>query len=135
MKPLFLALAALSLGAPAFAQDAAVGMGEFKKCKACHAIVAPDGTEVQKGGRTGPNLYGVVGRPVAGVADFDYGDALRSAGADGAVWDEASLVAYITDPTVWLREKTGDAGAKSKMSFRLRAKQADLVAYLGSVAN
>ena len=38
------------------------GEKEFNKCKACHTIQAPDGTDVVKGGKTGPNLYGVVGR-------------------------------------------------------------------------
>ena len=123
----------LALSAPALAQDAAKGESEFKKCKACHAIEAPDGTAIQKGGKTGPNLYGVVGRTVAST-DFAYGDSLKSVGAAGTTWDEASLVAYVADPTAWLKEATGDAGAKSKMSFKLAKGGADVVAYLASVA-
>ena len=123
----------LALSAPALAQDAAKGESEFKKCKACHAIEAPDGTAIQKGGKTGPNLYGVVGRTVAST-DFAYGDSLKSVGAAGTTWDEASLVAYVADPTAWLKEATGDAGAKSKMSFKLAKGGADVAAYLASVA-
>ena len=123
----------LALSAPALAQDAAKGESEFKKCKACHAIEAPDGTAIQKGGKTGPNLYGVVGRTVAST-DFAYGDSLKSVGAAGTTWDEASLVAYVADPTAWLKEATGDSGAKSKMSFKLAKGGADVVAYLASVA-
>jgi cytochrome c len=123
----------LALSAPALAQDAAKGESEFKKCKACHAIEAPDGTAIQKGGKTGPNLYGVVGRTVAST-DFAYGDSLKSVGAAGTKWDEASLVAYVANPTAWLKEATGDAGAKSKMSFKLAKGGADVVAYLASVA-
>ena len=134
MKYALIAVTAL-IAAPVFAGDAAVGEGEFKKCKACHVITATDGTEIQKGGKTGPNLYGVIGRQVGGLADFKYGDALVAAGADGTVWDEASLAAYVTDPTAWLKEKTGDAGAKSKMTFKLKAKQEDIAAYLASVSN
>lgn len=125
--------AVLAFCAPAFAQDAAKGESEFKKCKACHAIVAPDGTAIQKGGKTGPNLYGVVGRVVAS-ADFDYGDSLKSVGEAGTAWDQASLAAYVADPSAWLKEATGDAGAKSKMSFKLAKGGADVVAYLASVA-
>ena len=33
--------------------------------------------------------------------------------------DEASLAAYVADPTAWLKTKTGDDAAKSKMSFKL----------------
>jgi cytochrome c len=121
------------LATPAAAQDAAKGEAEFRKCKTCHMIEAPDGTAIVKGGKTGPNLYGVIGRPVAS-AEFDYGDGLRAVGEAGAVWDEASLAAYVADPTAWLKEQTGDAAAKSKMVFKLAKGGADVAAYLASVA-
>ena len=128
------ALGALMLATPAMAADPAAGESDFKKCKACHAIVASDGTEVVKGGKTGPNLGGVIGRPVASVADFKYGESILAVGATGAVWDEASLAAYITDPAAWLKEQTGDAAAKSKMSFKLKDEKeaADVAAFLAS---
>ena len=76
------------LAVPAFADgDAAKGEKEFKKCKACHAIEAPDGTAIMKGGKTGPNLYGVVGRTAGTYPDFNYGESLVSAGQAGLVWD------------------------------------------------
>lgn len=128
-----LIVTATLFAAPAFAGDAAVGESEFKKCKSCHAIIADDGTEIQKGGKTGPNLYGVVGRQIGAGADFKYGESIVAAGADGSVWDEATLAAYMTDPAAWLKEKTGDSGAKSKMTFKLKAKQDDVAAYLASV--
>ena len=132
MKYALIAAAAL-LAAPAFADDAAEGEAEFKKCKSCHSIVADDGTVIQKGGKTGPNLYGVIGRQIGAAADFKYGADLVAAGADGSVWDEASLAAFITDPGAWLKEKTGNAGAKSKMTFKLKDDQDDLAAYLASL--
>lgn len=47
MKTLYLLPAlAFAFAAPAFAGDAAKGEADFKKCKACHAIVADDGTEI-----------------------------------------------------------------------------------------
>jgi cytochrome c len=128
------ALLGAALGAPALAQDAAAGEEAFKSCKTCHSIVAPDGTEIQRGGRTGPNLYGVVGRPVASDPDFRYGDSLAALGATGAVWDQASLAAYTADPAAYLKSALGDDGAKSKMSFKLGQGNADVAAYLASVA-
>lgn len=135
-KTLLTALAFAALAAPALASgDAAKGEAEFRKCKACHAIVAPDGTEIQKGGKTGPNLYGVVGRVVAGDAGFaSYGESIQAVGAAGTVWDEASLAAYVKDPAAWLKEATGDSAAKSKMSFKLAKGGEDVAAYLASVA-
>ena len=134
MKPLFLiAAVTLALGAPAQAQDAKKGESEFRKCKACHSIIADDGTAIVKGGKTGPNLYGVIGRAIAST-DFDYGDSIRAAGANGAVWDRDSLITYVANPTAWLKTATGDAGAKSKMSFKLAKGGADVAAYLVSVA-
>ncbi|RGP35626.1 c-type cytochrome [Pseudotabrizicola alkalilacus] len=131
MKSLYAAALALC-AAPVFAGDAAVGEKEFAKCKSCHGITAADGTTIVKGGKTGPDLFGIVGNPVASVADFKYGDGILAAGATGAVWDEASLAAYMTDPAVWLKEVTGDAAAKSKMTFKLRAKAEDVAAYLAT---
>lgn len=126
-------LAALALSAPAFAGDAAKGEADYKKCKACHMIVADDGTEIQKGGKTGPNLYGVIGRTVASAADFKYGESIAAVGAKGVVWDEAMLAAYVADPGKWLKEQTGDASAKSKMTFKLAKGGEDMAAYLASV--
>jgi cytochrome c len=127
-------LAIAALAAPALAQDAAAGEKEFNKCKACHSIIADDGTAIVKGGKTGPNLYGVIGRPVASIADFKYGESILAVGAAGVVWDEALLAAYVADPAAWLKEQTGDSAAKSKMSFKLAKGGADVAAYLASVA-
>ncbi len=122
-----------ALAAPAFAGDAAKGEADFKKCKACHAITADDGTEIVKGGKTGPNLYGVIGRQIGSYPDFKYGESIVAAGADGTLWDEASLAVYVADPTAWLKTKTGDDAAKSKMSFKLAKGGEDMAAYLASV--
>lgn len=131
MKSALIAATAALLASPALAGDATVGEKEFNKCKTCHAIVAPDGTEVVKGGKTGPNLWGVIGRTAGTQPDFTgYGDDLLAAGAAGAVWDEAALAAYVIDPTAWLKETTGSASARSKMTFKLKSKQEDIAAFL-----
>lgn len=134
MKVLPLIASLALVAAPAFAGDAAKGENDFKKCKSCHSITAPDGTDVVKGGKVGPNLYGVVGRPLASVAGFAYGDGIKEAAAKGLVWDEAMIAAYVVDPTAWLDQQTGDATAKSKMTFKLASGGDDVAAYLASVA-
>lgn len=128
------AFAALAVAGPALAGDPAAGEADFKKCKACHSIIAPDGTEIQKGGKTGPNLYGIIGHQVAADPDFKYGDSIKAVGATGAVWDEAALAAYVADPGAWLKEKLGDDAAKTKMTFKLAKGGEDMAAYLASVA-
>lgn len=133
-KFILLAATIAALGAPALAGDPAVGEEAFKKCKACHSVIAPDGTEIQKGGRTGPNLYGVIGRGVASDPDFRYGESIAALGATGAVWDAAGFAAYTTDPAAYLKAALGDDGAKSKMSFKLDSGGEDVAAYLSSVS-
>lgn len=94
-------------------------------------IVADDGTEIYKGGKTGPNLYGVIGR-VAGSADgFKYGDGLSEANAAGFVWTAEAVAGFITDPKSWLADQ--GYSNKSKMSFKLRKGAEDVAAYLASV--
>ena len=113
--------------------DAAAGEKTFSKCKSCHMIVSDAGDEIVKGGRTGPNLYGVVGRQ-AGTADFRYGDDLVAAGEAGLVWDAANLAEYVVDPRAFLRTYLDDSKAKSKMAYKLKKGGEDVAAYLASVA-
>lgn len=134
LSGLILSSALAAFAAPALAGDAKAGEAIFNKCKACHSIIAPDGTAIVKGGKIGPNLYGVVGRQIGTLADFKYGDAIVAAGADGTKWDEAEIAAYVADPSVWLKQKTGNPGAASKMAFKLATGGADVAAYLASVA-
>lgn len=127
--------ALLALTAPAFAEgDAAKGEREFNKCKACHMVQADDGTDIVKGGRTGPNLYGIVGREAGAQDGFRYGSGLEEAAEKGLVWDADSLVAYVQDPKAFLAEFTGDSSVRSNMSFKLARGAEDVVAYLASVA-
>lgn len=129
-------LVGAALALPAFAQDgdAAAGEKEFRKCKACHMIQSPEGEDIVKGGKTGPNLFGVVGRPAGSQADFKYSDALIELKDSGEVWTVEDLAAYITDPNKFVQEKTGDTKAKTKMTFKLNKSQADVAAYLASAA-
>lgn len=135
MKTQILAsLALLALAGPALADgDAAKGAQVFNKCKACHSIVKDDGTDVVKGGKIGPNLYGVIGRKAGTEAGFNYGPGLKELGEKGVVWDQALVAEYVKNPTAFVKEKTGDAGSRSNMAFMLPQGGEDVAAYLASV--
>lgn len=129
---IFATLAAATFAAPAAAQDAAAGEKEFRKCAACHAIVAPDGTVVQRGGKTGPNLYGVVGRQAGSQEGFRYKPAIVALGETGFTWDEASIAEYVVDPAGFLKAKLNDTGASSGMAKQNLKNPADVAAFLAT---
>ena len=133
MKPVILSTLFLALAAPAFAEgDAAAGEKAFKKCKACYTIANGDEV-IYKGGKTGPNLYGVIGRQAGSYEGFKYSKSLAAAGEAGLVWDAESLVNFIADPKAFLKGYLGDSGARSKMSFKMNKGSEDIAAYLISV--
>ncbi len=134
MKSALIAAIAVGLAAPALASGD-VGKGEkvFAKCKACHSIVDGDNVIV-KGGKVGPNLFGVVGRPAASSADFKYGDGIKEAAEKGLVWTEEEIATYVKDPSKFLDDFTGDGKARSKMTFKLAQGGEDVAAYLASLA-
>ena len=140
MKLTIAAVIASVAAFPAFAGghatgDAEAGEKAFRQCKACHMIADADGNEIMKGGKTGPNLFGVPGR-TAGSGDFKYKKSIVEAGEGGLVWDEASFVAYVQDPTAYLKEVTGDDKARSGMAFKVRKEEdaVNLWAYIASVS-
>ena len=119
-KTMLAAIALLMASAfPAFADgDAAKGEKIFMKCKTCH--------DMEKGvNKVGPTLKGIVGRKAASVADYKYSEAMMAKGAEGAVWDEATLAAYLPDPKAFV--------PKTKMAFAGLKKPeeiADLISFL-----
>lgn len=128
-------LIAALIAAPALADgDAAKGEKEFNKCRSCHEVVSDSGDVIQKGGKTGPNLWGVAGRKAGSVEGFSYGADLVAAGEAGLVWDEETFAAYTHDPTGFLKEHTGNSKAKAKMTFKLKSGGEDIYAYLSNVS-
>ncbi|MDJ0995118.1 MAG: cytochrome C [Dinoroseobacter sp.] len=129
------------LAAPAFADghasgDAAAGEKAFRQCQSCH-VVQNDAGDVLAGkaAKTGPNLYGIAGATAGQVEGFNYSDGLVAAGESGMVYDEATFVAYVQDPTGKIREATGDDKARGKMSFRVRKEEdaVNLYAFIASL--
>ena len=145
MKHLSIALAAGLLAAPAFADshsaaptgDAAAGEAAFNQCQTCHVVVNDAGeTLAGRNAKTGPNLYAIAGRQAGSVEGFRYSTAMVDAGEGGLMWDEASFVGYVQDPTAWLREHLDDNRARGKMAFKVRKEEdaVNLWAYLHSLA-
>ncbi len=96
-----------------------------------------DGNTIAKGGKTGPNLWGLVGRAAGTQEGFSrYKDAIVTAGETGLVWDEANFAGYVADPTKFLRAFLDDNTARSGMTFKLRKKEdaVNIWAYIASVS-
>lgn len=105
-----------ALPAPYNAGDLANGQRKFALCRSCHTI-AEGGPAL-----TGPNLYGVFGRPSGSVADYAYSPALKAA---GFVWDGEHLDKWLADPRGFLPgTKMAFAGLKDPKD------RIDLIAYL-----
>ncbi len=104
------------------AADPAAGAKAVKKCAACHTF--------DKGGknRLGPNLWDLVGRPIASVAGYKYSGALKA--KSGETWDYENLDGYLTKPKAW--------APGTKMSFagiKKPGPRADLIAHLRSLSD
>ena len=84
-------LGLMGLSTASYAEDAEKGAKVFKKCMACHT--AEDTTN-----KVGPSLKGIVGRKAASVEGYKYSDAMLAKAAEGVIWDEATLAAYLPDP-------------------------------------
>lgn len=118
--------------------DPAAGEASFKKCQACH-VVANEAGEVLAGkaGKTGPNLFGVIGRQAGSYEGFRYKQSIVDAGNAGLIWTPELVANFIQDPTAFLKEYTGDAGARSGMSFKVRDddEAENLAAFLATFSN
>lgn len=136
-KPFSTAIATLALGLAASAVqagDPTAGEREWRQCRSCHMITDDGGNTIQRGGRVGPNLYGILGQPAGAVDGFRYSGDLLAAGAAGLVWTDDNFLAYVADPTGFLRSFTGDASVRSSMNYQMRSGAEDLLAYLRSVS-
>jgi cytochrome c len=113
-------LAVTGFAGAVFAEgDAAAGEKVFKKCKACHAI--GEGAK----NKVGPMLNGIVDNDIASVDGFKYSKAFVAKKAEGLVWTEEALDAYLTKPKKFI--------PGTKMSFaglKKEKQRSDVISYL-----
>ncbi len=104
---------------PSFAEgDVKKGERVYKKCKACHSLVAG------KNG-LGPSLAGVMGRTAGTMEGYKFSKAMT---ASGVVWTNENMAEYLKKPRAFIKGTKmtfpGIKGAKGP------AQIADLIAFL-----
>ncbi|MBB3993842.1 cytochrome c [Sulfitobacter undariae] len=91
------------------AELAAQGEKVFRKCKACHQV--GEGAK----NRTGPILTGIVDKAAGTVDGFKYSKPMQQAGADGLIWSQDALAAFLAKPKSYMKgTKMSFAGLKSE---------------------
>ena len=96
--------------------DLANGEKVFQKCAICHSIAA----EAPHG--VGPNLNGVIGRPVCQVEGFKFSPAMRES---GQTWTAEHLNAFVENPMgLYSRTRMAFSGLKQNKD------RADVVCFL-----
>jgi cytochrome c len=101
--------------------DAKKGQQIAKVCETCHNFQQGAGAKI------GPDLWDVVGRPVASFPGFDYSEALKKIGGD---WTYEKLNDWIGDP------KAMAPGTKMAFAGEKDAeKRADVLAYLQTLSD
>ena len=100
--------------------DPKAGERRSALCKSCHTL--------DKGGAngTGPNLWGVVGSPVAGKSGFNYTGALKAAGGD---WSFDRLSAYLENSQSYI------PGTAMVQRFPKAEQRAEIIAYLNTLSD
>lgn len=105
--------------------DAKAGETVFKKCQSCHSG--------EKGGpnKVGPDLWGIVDRPVAGHEGFSYSAGMKEFAKAGAThWTYDNLSHFLMAPKAFVKGTAmGFAGLKAD------AERANLIAYLRTLAD
>lgn len=108
--------AVAALPAPYNTANYEAGRTVFAQCRSCHTIANGGANMV------GPNLHGVVGRPAASLANFNYSPPVRGA---HFTWDAEHLDRWISNPQAMLPgTRMGFAGVRDATQRR------DVIAYI-----
>lgn len=108
--------AVAALPAPYNSANYEAGRTVFAQCRSCHTIANGGANMV------GPNLHGVIGRPVASLQNFNYSPPVRGAHFN---WDTEHLDQWIANPQAMLPgTRMGFAGVRDATQRR------DVIAYV-----
>lgn len=110
----------VDLGTLMAAASAERGQRAAGLCTACHTL------EKDGANGIGPNLWNVVGRAKGAVSGFGYSNALTSFGGD---WSYEQLDGYLANSSSFM------PGTQMAQMVRKDKKRADLLAYLGTLAD
>ncbi|RYE88426.1 MAG: cytochrome c family protein, partial [Hyphomicrobiales bacterium] len=114
--------AAVPIGVLLASADVAAGANAAKKCQSCHNFAEGAGD------KTGPELFGVVGRAIGGHAGFAYSPGMAEHLAKGDLWSYENLDAFLLAP------KAFTPGTKMNFSgLKNDQERANVIAYLASV--
>jgi cytochrome c len=103
------------------AASAEKGQATAKQCASCHTLV--------KGGANlvGPNLWGIVDRPRASEAGFNYSAAMK---AKGGKWTYGELNKFLAGPRGYI-----PGTAMSFAGLAREQQRADVIAYLRTLSD
>lgn len=113
-----------SIGTLLASADPTEGEGQTRKCQSCHTL--------NEGGANGqgPNLWGVVGRPIASHEGFAYSPAMVAHAAEVPNWTYEELNLFLIAP----RQHVPD----TKMNFggvKGDGERANIIAYLSTLSS
>lgn len=115
--------AAVPLAVLLASADPAAGQAAVRKCSSCHNFGEGEDN------KTGPLLWGVVGRPEGSHEGFAYSDALLAHNAAGDTWTFENLDHFLTSPKEYAPgTKMAFAGVKDPV------ERANILAYLQTLS-
>jgi cytochrome c len=105
--------------------DITAGERSMAKCKACHTF--EDGNTRRT---PGPNLYGIVGAPVAHLEGFSYSSAMTAKHDEGQTWTFEYLDEYLFAPRAVI-----PGTAMTFAGLKRDDERTNVIAYLRTLSN
>jgi cytochrome c len=105
--------------------DLAAGERSLTKCQACHTFNEGDARRTP-----GPNLWGIVGAPVAHLEGFAYSEAMQEKHAEGMTWTFENLDEFLQAPRADI-----PGTAMTFAGLKRVDERTNVIAYLRTLSN